>query len=83
MPNQTAKITYVGMRVEYGIDGKITQLVIRWPDGRDFKVDELISVKPTITVGSGFGNRYLCRVKNKEVSLYNDTVEGKWYVKHS
>lgn len=75
-------ITYVGMRVEYDFDGNITQLVIRWPDGRDFKVDQLLDIKPTITVGSGFGKRYSCRVRNKEVSLYRDDVDGRWYVKH-
>ena len=69
------------MRVEYDSDGNITQLVIIWPDGREFEVDQLIDVKPTIAIG-GFGKRYRCMVRNKEVNLYNDTVVGKWYVKH-
>ena len=82
MPNRPIPITYVGMQIKYDVDGNITELVIIWPDGRQFEVDQLLDVKPTITVGSGFGNRYKCMVRNKEVSLYNDTVEGKWYVKH-
>lgn len=75
-------ITYVDMRIMHDIDGSMTPLMIHWPDGRKFEVNCLLDVKPTITVGSGFGKRYLCRVRNKEVSLYNDTVESKWYVKH-
>jgi hypothetical protein len=75
-------ITYVDMRVMHDIDGSMTPLVIHWPDGRDFEIDCLLDVKPTITVGSGFGKRYLCRIKNKEVSLYHDDVKGRWYVKH-
>lgn len=74
-------ITYVGVRVEYDLDGNMTPLVIHWPDGRDFEVDCLLSVVPTITVGSGFGNRYLCRVRGKEVVLCRDDVDGRWYVR--
>ena len=81
-PNQTARITRIGMRVEYDFDGSITKLVIIWPDGREFEVDQLIDVKPTITIGSGFGKRYRCRVKNKEVSLYRGDEDGRWYIKH-
>ena len=74
--------TFVAITAEHDIDGTITPLVIHWPDGRNFAVDRLLDVRPASTVGSGLGKRYVCRICNKEVNLFRDNLDGKWYIEH-
>ncbi|WP_371374870.1 hypothetical protein [Sporomusa aerivorans] len=74
--------TYVGVRAMHELDGSITPLVIHWPDGRNFEVDRLLDVRPAPTVGSGLGKRYVCRIYNKQVNLFRDNLDGKWYIEH-
>ncbi len=74
--------TYVGVRAMHELDGSITPLVILWPDGRNFEVDRLLDVRPAPTFGSGLGKKYVCRICNKQVNLFRDNLDGKWYIEH-
>ncbi|WP_373325598.1 hypothetical protein [Sporomusa paucivorans] len=75
-------ITYVGVQAMHGLDGSITPLVMHWTDGRKFEIDKILDVKPAPTVGSGIGKKYVCRICGKEVNLFCDSSNGKWYVEH-
>jgi hypothetical protein len=75
--------TYVGVTVEHDKDGNLTPLIIHWPDGRKFNIDRVIDVRmaPALIAG-GHGTRYTCRIRNKEVYLFNDPLDGKWFIEH-
>ena len=72
--------TYVSITALHDTDGKITPLILHWPDGRRFEIDKLLNVKPAPTVGSGIGKKYVCRICGKEVNLFCDNLDGKWYI---
>ena len=70
----------VGVTAYHDPDGKIKPLCLHWPDGRKFEVDRLLDVRPaaSLKVG-GWGMRYICRVLNREVKLFYNEVDKKWY----
>lgn len=75
--------TYVGITVQFAKDGSITPLIMHWPDGRNFDIDRVLDVRWAAAqkVG-GMGMRYKCRSMGKEVNLYFDDYDGKWFVEH-
>ena len=74
--------TYVSITALHDTEGNIIPLILHWPDGRKFEIDKLLNVKPAPTVGSGIGKKYRCRIAGKEVNLFCDNLDGKWYVEH-
>ncbi|WP_434132790.1 hypothetical protein KIAC18_000315 [Sporomusa sphaeroides] len=75
--------TYVGITAQHDKQGTITPVIMHWPDGRQWPVDRVLDVRmaPSIT-GGGQGMRYVCRIANKEVNLFHDDLDGKWFVEH-
>lgn len=72
--------TYVSITALHDTNGNITPLILHWPDGRKFEIDKLLNVKPAPTFGSGIGKKYVCRIYGKQVNLFCDNSNGKWYV---
>jgi len=70
---------FVEITARHDINGNIRPLTIKWEDDRIFAVDRLLDVRqaPSIKDG-GLGTRYTCRIRNKEVYLFDD--ECKWFV---
>ncbi|WP_373665430.1 hypothetical protein [Sporomusa silvacetica] len=33
-------------------------------------------------IGGGHGMRYVCRIRNKQVNLFCDDLDGKWFLEH-
>lgn len=70
---------YVGVTVEFDEVGKMKPILIKWPDGREFEIDRLLSVKPGAARSGGSGIIYLCRILGKEVPLYYSEMERRWW----
>lgn len=70
---------FVEVTARHDIHGNVRPLTIKWEDGRIFEVDRLLDVRqaPALKAG-GVGIRYTCRIRNKQVYLFDD--EGKWFV---
>lgn len=70
---------YVGVNVEWTLDGKIIPKVIIWEDGRKFVIDRILDVRPaaSLKVG-GVGIRYTIRVRGKETFLFRS--QYRWFV---
>lgn len=57
----------------------ITPLQIFWSDGRIFKIDRILDVRPAASIkAGGFGIRYTCRIKGSETFLFYE--EPRWFV---
>lgn len=70
---------YVGVNVEWTLEGKIIPKVIIWEDGRKFVIDRILDVRPaaSLKVG-GVGIRYTIRVRGKETFLFRS--QYRWFV---
>ena len=59
--------------------GRVRPRRIYWEDGRSFAVDRLLDTRrAAATKAGGQGIRYTCRVRGREVYLFED--EGRWFV---
>ena len=74
-----ARRAYVRVLVDVDETGRIRPLRIYWEDGRSFEVDRLLDVRwaPSSRAG-GQGMRYTCRVRGRQVYLFED--DGRWFV---
>jgi len=73
--------TFVTIIAEHDTNGIIKSTILHWADGRQFEVDKIMDVHqaPSL-IGGGHGMRYICRIRNKEVNLFHDDMDGKWFV---
>ncbi len=70
---------YVRVLVDVDEVGRMRPLKIYWQDGRGFEVDRLLDVQWAACTGTGGqGMRYTCRVRGREVRLFEDG--GRWFV---
>ena len=70
---------YVQVIVKFKEDGQIIPLQVLWEDGRVFEIDRILDMRPGVSLKvGGQGIRYVCRIRNKEVSLYYE--EPRWFV---
>ena len=70
---------YVRVLVDVDEVGRMRPLKIYWEDGRSFEVDRLLDVRwASARDAGGPGMRYTCRVRGKQVYLFED--EGRWFV---
>ena len=63
----------------FDLDGNIHPKAIVWEDGRVFEIDRVLDVRRAASLkAGGLGIRYICRIRGKEVRLFND--EGHWFM---
>ncbi|TWH46576.1 hypothetical protein Salpa_2570 [Sporomusa sp. KB1] len=63
------------------LSGSSKPLIMHWPDGRKFEIDKVLDVRMVLSlIGGGHGMRYKCRIRNKEVNLFHNDLDGKWYI---
>jgi hypothetical protein len=75
--------TFVEVTVKHDIGGKMTPLKIHWADGRVFTVDRVLDVRMAGAMkAGGQGTRYTCRIHGKEVYLFSDWHDGKWFIEN-
>ena len=67
------------VNADFDLDGNIRPRTITWEDGRVFEIDRVLDVRRAASLkAGGLGIRYLCRIRGKEVRLFND--EGHWFM---
>lgn len=60
-------------------DGRITPLSILWEDGRTFEIDRVLDIRKAASLkAGGCGIRYSCRIRDKQVYLFDE--EGCWFM---
>ena len=65
--------------VEQKKDGRAMPKTIVWDDGRKFNIDKILDIRrAAATKCGGVGIRYICRIRNKEIRLFDE--EGKWFM---
>lgn len=65
--------------VEHKKDGQAVPKAILWEDGRKFSIDKILDIRrAAATKCGGVGIRYICRVCNKEIKIFDE--EGKWFL---
>ena len=73
-----AKIN-LAVNVRHEICGTLVPISIIWEDGRVFEIDRLLEVRAATSLkAGGVGVRYLCRISNKMVALFNE--ESRWFI---
>ena len=67
------------VNADFDLDGNIRPRAITWEDGRVFEIDRVLDVRRAASLkAGGLGIRYICRIRGKEVRLFND--EGHWFM---
>jgi hypothetical protein len=67
------------VNADFDLDGNIHPKAIVWEDGRVFEIDRVLDVRRAASLkAGGLGIRYICRIRGKEVRLFND--EGHWFM---
>jgi hypothetical protein len=70
---------FVKITAEHDTNGAVRPLEMTWGDGRRFPIDRIIDVRQASSLkGGGVGTRYVCRICNKQVYLFDD--EGRWFI---
>lgn len=71
--------TFVKVTAEHDESGRIRPLVLTWVDGRKFEIDRVLDVRQAPSLkGGGLRIRYTCRIRGKEVYLFDE--EGRWFI---
>ena len=67
------------VNADFDLDGNIRPRAITWEDGRVFEIDRILDVRRAASLkAGGLGIRYICRIRGKEVKLFND--KGHWFM---
>ena len=67
------------VNADFDLDGNIRPRAIIWEDGRVFEIDRILDVRRAASLkAGGLGIRYICRIRGREVKLFND--EGHWFI---
>lgn len=87
MKEQQYKKVYLHVTAEFDPDGLIIPVAFTWIDGRKYKIDKVLDMKPRpATKAGGCGNRYTVRINGKERYIFleapNDPRDAvlRWFV---
>lgn len=70
---------FVEITARHDPDGNTRPLSIKWADGRVFEIDRVLDVRQSPSLkGGGLGIRYTCRIRGKEVYLFDEL--GRWFI---
>lgn len=74
---------YVDVLAEFTKDGLLIPKQITWEDGRKYEITRVVDIKRMAsTKAGGVGERYLCVVNNKKVSLYYED-NNMWFMERA
>ena len=60
-------------------DGKSIPKTILWEDGRKFPIDKVLDIRKAAALKcGGIGTRYICKICNKEVAIFDE--DGYWFL---
>ena len=65
--------------VRHTPEGKAIPKTILWEDGRRFAIDKILDIRRAAALKcGGVGTRYICKVCNKEVAIFDE--DGYWFL---
>ncbi len=74
---------YVDVLAEFTKDGLLIPKQITWEDGRKYEITRVVDIKRMAsTKAGGVGERYLCVVNSKRVSLYYED-NNMWFMERA
>ncbi len=74
---------YVDVLAIFSKDGKLQPREIVWEDGRKYEITRVVDVRrQASTKAGGVGERYLCIVNGKEISLYYED-NNMWFMERA
>lgn len=74
---------YVDVLAIFSKDGKLQPKEIVWEDGRKYEITRVVDVRrQASTKAGGVGERYLCIVNGKEISLYYED-NNMWFMERA
>ena len=60
-------------------EGKCIPIKILWEDGRQFHIDKVLDIRKAAALKcGGVGVRYICKICNKEVAIFDE--DGCWFL---
>lgn len=79
---------YVDVVAAFDTQGRLMPLFITWEDGRKYKIDGVLDVRPAVAMkAGGQGDRYTIQVCGRESYLFfersasvNGNNLGRWFV---
>jgi len=76
---------YVELRVNFGADGNMSPVEIKWKDGRVFEIDRVLDVRRAASDAGSMGIRYTVRIMGQVRRLffedaYSDTGRARWFL---
>lgn len=70
---------FVGVRLEFSVDGSKTPKAITWEDGRVFEIERVTEVRRAASMGAGgTGMRYTCIIRGQPKYLYFE--DPRWFM---
>ena len=76
-----ANKVYVSVLALWEADGRLFPKEFTWEDGRVFVIDRVLDARARVSLKAGDGGvRYTCRVQGKEMHLFFDDYEFRWFV---
>ena len=79
---------YVEVTVSFSCDGGMTPLSVIWEDGREYRIDRVLDMRPAAAMkAGGQGDRYTVRIRNRQSHLFfeqsakvGEKGPGRWFV---
>ena len=74
---------YVNVNVDHMADGKMLPRSFVWEDGRQYRVDRIIDIRPAASLkAGGAGIRYTVRAGGKETFMFLEEDNGvdRWFM---
>ena len=74
---------YVEVNEDRLVDGRLHPLSLVWEDGRRYRIDQIIDVRPAASLkAGGAGLRYTVRVGQRETFLFLEEEQGtaRWFM---
>lgn len=74
---------YVEVNVSFSTEGIMTPRSLIWEDGTEYEIARVLDVRRLAsTKAGGVGDRYLCIVDGKQMSLFYEG-NGRWFVERA
>lgn len=69
----------ISVLAQFTESGTVMPRTLIWEDGRCFAIDRVLDVrKMASTKGGGFGTRFMCRIRGREVYFFRE--EDIWFM---
>lgn len=70
--------TFLPVIAQFSSEGQIRPLLFTWKDGKRYRIDEILDIRPAASLKSGgSGIRYTCRVSRQILYLFLD--DNQWF----